>query len=84
MSIANSPILWTVKINRLDRGVKKLSSNVFNGPITGCRKAQVTKVDAIETVSVKGEGTDDNPYKLVATYWSLDGKFLFETILTEK
>lgn len=66
----------------MEKGVREVSNGVFNGPITGCRKAQITKVDAIETVSVKGEGTDDNPYKLVATYWSLDGKLLFERILT--
>lgn len=59
----------------------KLNNTVFNGPVAGCRKAQITKVDAIETVSVEGEGTDDSPYKLVAKYWSLDGKFLFEKIL---
>lgn len=49
-----------------------MNNTVFNGPIVGCRKAQITKVDAI---------TDDSPYKLVAKYWSLDGKFLFEQIL---
>ena len=38
--------------------------------------AKVIKV--IVTKSTRGNGTSENPYRTVAQYWDLNGKFLFE------
>ena len=42
----------------------------------GTDSARVVRV--IRTVALKGAGTDDDPCRLVAQYWSLSGRFICE------
>lgn len=32
----------------------------------------------IKTTSMKGDGTENNPYRRVVQYWTLEGKLLHE------
>ena len=42
----------------------------------GCDSARV--VQLILTVALKGSGTENDPYREVVQYWTLDGNLLFE------
>lgn len=42
-----------------------------------CRGAKVVSV--IEIKVLRGNGTDDDPYRIAKLYYSLDGKFIAES-----
>ena len=46
--------------------------------LRGCDSAKIEQV--IVTKALKGSGTENDPYREVVQYWSLDGKLLFERI----
>lgn len=49
-----------------------------NISLRGCKSAKIEQV--IITIALKGSGTEDDPYREVAQYWTLDGKLLCEKI----
>lgn len=48
------------------------------------RKVSAKVVPVIEVEVVKGDGTFENPNRIVTQYWSLDGKLLAESDLLKK
>ena len=44
--------------------------------IKGANSARVIRV--IETTSLRGDGTEDNPDRIVRQYWNFKGKLLAE------
>lgn len=49
-----------------------------NISLRGCKSAKIEQV--IVTIALKGSGTEDDPYREVAQYWTLDGKLLCEKV----
>lgn len=47
----------------------------------GTDSAKVVQV--IRTVALKGAGTDDDPCRLIAQYWTLNGRLICEEDISE-
>ena len=45
--------------------------------MNGCKEAKTVTV--IKTVTVVGNGTEENPVRRVVEYWTLDGRLLCST-----
>ena len=63
-------------VGRSTERVSEGSISMENIPLRGCDGAKIEQV--IVTRALKGSGTEDDPYREVAQYWTLDGKLLFE------
>lgn len=51
-------------------------NDIRTTPLRGCDKAKI--IQLIITCALKGSGTENDPYREVIQYWTLDGELLFE------